>query len=506
MPLFNVAVIFTSRFSLLFSVLQLCLLFVFLSLFSLFFVMSTQSPTPPTPKGPRNNRRQPKKTTSPYAQKPALLTTPPSSPPRNLSPGGTATDSSNNISTSKKKNPRSAKKTPRDVPKNTPFNNGHRHTSSSGTATTPQLKDSPHYAGPTFHASPAPSALPMPSFFSKSMPESDLAPTLESENEGFEGDPEIETTPSKPKSRPQHTAQEEQPTPLDFLFKAAVQARNAQAQRSPEAESAIRSPQTDSKALPRNPNNVAGGMFPLEMEGSESPGFQIGPSFAASYRDRMGALRSASSPSQPHAELNEGERKAKTEALKSLLLNPRPQRPSSSSPATNQTNQTSGVNVRPSASPNVSHFATPLRTTSGPPSTGSRGFSNEQNHLAFTNGYHSPLSYAQNGGPLPARNQPSPLRREVPTSSPSVTMGVPGETFSPAQMAYGQPNSTMRCAPPPRPQYGFPEPYPTVSPAMPAQTSPQSSDTKKMENDLRRILKLDASPGFSSNGVQSSFA
>lgn len=476
--------------------------------------MSTQSPTPPTPKGPRNNRRQPKKTTTPYAQKPALLTTPPSSPPRNLSPGGTATDSSNNIHASKKKNPRSAKKTPRDAPKNTPFNNGHRHTSSSGAgataaaaaAATPQLKDSPHYAGPTFHASPAPSALPMPSFFSKSMPESDLAPTLESENEGFEGDPEIETTPSKPKSRPQTTVEGEQSTPLDFLFKAAVQARNAQAQRSPEAEFVTRSPQTDSKALPRNPNNVAGGMFPLEMEGNETPGFQIGPSFAPSYRDRMGALRSASSPSQPHAELDEGERKAKTEALKSLLLNPRPQRPSSASTATNHAGQANGVHVRPSASPNVSHFATPLRTTSGPPATGSRGFSNDQSHLAFTNGYHSPVSYAQNGGPLPVRNQPSPLRREVPTSNPGVTTGVPGQAFSPSQMVYGQPNPAMRCAPPPRPQYGFSDIYPTVSPAMPAQASPQSSDTKKMENDLRRILKLDASPGFSSNGVQSSFA
>lgn len=459
--------------------------------------MSTQSPTPPTPKGPRNNRRQPKKTTTPYAQKPALLTTPPSSPPRHVSPGGAVTDSSNNINTSKKKNPRSAKKTPRDVPKNTPFNNGHRHTSSSGTATTPQLKDSPHYAGPTFHASPAPSALPMPSFFSKSMPESDLAPTLESENEGFEGDPEIETTPSKPKSRPQNTAQGEQSTPLDFLFKAAVQARNAQAQRSPEAELPTRSPQTDSKALPRNPNNVTEGMFPLEMEGSESPGFQIGPSFATSYRDRMGALRSASSPTQSPAELNEGERKAKTEALKSLLLNPRPQRPSSSTAAT-QASHASGANVRPSASPNVSHFATPLRTTSGPPATSSHGLPNEQNHPAFTNGYHSPLSYAQNGGPLPVRSQPSPLRREVPTSSSGVTTGVPGETFSPAQIAYGQQNSAMRCAAPPRPQYGFPESYQTVSPAMPAQTSPQSSDTKKMENDLRRILKLDANPGLSS--------
>lgn len=462
--------------------------------------MSTQSPAPLTPKGPRNNRRHPKKTTTPYAQKPTLLTTPPSSPPRNLSPGGTATDSSNNVNLSKKKTPRSAKKPPKDAPKISPFNNSHRHTSSQGNVNTPQLRDSPHYAGPTFHASPAPSALPMPSFFSKSMPESDLAPTVESENEGFEGDLDIETTPSKPKSHPQITAQEEQSTPLDFLFKAAVEARSAQPRRSPEAETAVRSPQTDSKALPlRNPNSVAGGMFPLEMESAESPRFQIGPSFATSYRDRMSALRSASSPTQPHAELDEGDRRAKTEALKSLLLNPRPQRPSSAA-----NSQANGVNVRPSASPNVPHFATPLRTTSGPPATVSHSMSNERKHPTFTNGFHSPLSYAQNGGPQSARGQPSALRREVPVSSSGATPGVPIETFSPPYMTYDQPNFLTRCAPPP--QYGSPEPYSTASSAMPARASPQPLDTKKMENDLRRILKLDANPGFSSNGVQSSFA
>lgn len=460
--------------------------------------MSTQSPTPPTPKGPRNNRRHPKKTTTPHAQKPTLLTTPPSSPPRNLSPGGTATDSSNNVNLSKKKNPRSAKKPPKDdAPKSSPFNNAHRHTSSQGNVNIPQMKDSPHYAGPTFHASPAPSALPMPSFFSKSMPESDLAPTVESENEGFEGDPDVETTPSKPKSRPQTTAQEEQSTPLDFLFKAAVEARNAQAQRSPEAETTVRSPQTDSKALPpRNPNGVAGGMFPLEMESAESPRFQIGPSFATSYRDRMSALRSASSPTQPLTELDEGDQKAKTEALKSLLLNPRPQRPSSAA-----NSQSNSVSVRPSASPNVPHFATPLRTTSGPPVTVSRGMSNERKHPKCMNGFHSPLVDA---GPPPVQGQPSALRREVPTSSSSTKPGIPVETFTPPYTAYEQPNFPTRCAPPP--QYGSPGPYSTASSNMPTRASPRPPDTKKMENDLRRILKLDASPSFPSNGIQSFFA
>lgn len=475
--------------------------------------MSAPSPTPPTSKGPRNNRRHPKKTTAPYTQRPALLTTPPSSPPRNLSPAGTATDSSNNVNLSKKNHPpRSAKKPLRDGPKGSPFHNGHhnghRHTTSHGTSTTPQLRDSPHYAGPTFHASPAPSALPMPSFFSKSMPETDLAPALESESAGVEGEPDYETTPSKPKSRPQYADQaEEKSTPLDFLFRAAVEARTAQAQRSPEANTGTRSPQTDSKALPqRNPHGVAGGMFPLEMESVGSPSFQIGPSFATSYKDRMNSLRSASSPTQTPTELNEGERKAKTEALKSLLLNPRPQHPSSGSPMVNS--QTNGVNGRPSASPNVPHFATPLRTTSGPPATVSHNLPNGQRQPIFGKGIHSPLSYAQGNDPQPVRGQHSALRREVPTSSPGTTADLSSEPFSSPYMGYHQPDFPSRYVPPPPlPQYGSPVRYPTASPAMPAHPSPQALNTKKMEDDLRRILKIDANPSIpSSSGVQSSFA
>lgn len=475
---------------------------------SLTIAMSAPSPTPPTPKGPRNNRRHPKKTTGPYTQKSALLSTPPSSPPRNMSPRGTATDSSNNVNLSKKNHPpRSAKKPPRDGPKGSPFHSGHRHTTSHGTSTTPQLRDSPHYAGPTFHASPAPSALPMPSFFSKSMPETDLAPALESESEGVEGEPDLETTPSKPKPRPQYADQAEKSTPLDFLFKAAVEARNAQAQRSPEANTGAQSPQTDSKALPqRNPHGFAGGMFPLEMESVGSPSFQIGPSFATSYKDRMNALRSASSPTQTPAELDEGERRAKTEALKSLLLNPRPQRPSSGSPIVNS--QANGVNGRPSASPNVPHFATPLRTTSGPPATVSHNLPNGQRQPMFGNGIHSPLSYAQGSGPQPVRSQHSALRREVPTSSPSTTANLSNEPFSSPYMGYHQPDFPSRCVPPPPPpQYGSPVRYPIASPAMPAHASPQALDTKKMEDDLRRILKIDANPSIpSSSGIQSSFA
>jgi hypothetical protein len=235
------------------------------------------------------------------------------------------TDSSANVH-SKKKPPRSGKK---PQPRNgngfspAPNQNGHRHTNSQPSVATPQAKDSAAaYAGPTFHASPAPSALPIPSFFSKSFPESDLAPTLETDSDNAEMEPDLEATPSKPRpARPQPAAatQASQPSPLDFLFKAAVQARKPNTTGSPEAATRVRSPQTDSKVLRSNPNHTPGGMFPMDLETERARASPIGPSFAPSYQDRMNALRSSSSPSQSPSPApgatSEDQNRIKTEQL-----------------------------------------------------------------------------------------------------------------------------------------------------------------------------------------------
>ncbi|KAL4890416.1 hypothetical protein BDV59DRAFT_184451 [Aspergillus ambiguus] len=438
--------------------------------------MPTSQPAPPTPKQPRNNRRHQKRNTTPSTQKVALLTTPPSSPPRNPSPGGTATDSSNTANTAKKKGPRSNKK-PRDAPKPSPAQrNGHRHTSSNpNNAAIPQM-NSPHYAGPTFHASPAPSALPIPSFFSKSMPDSDIAPVLESESDNFDGDADLETTPSKPRQRPQYESEEPEPTPLDFLFKAAVEARNSQPQRSPEPHPRTRSPQTDSKTLPQRKNlGPSNGMFPFEMEAPDARSAQIGPSFAPSYKDRMNALRSSNSPSPQAAELDDNQRRVKTEALKSLLLNPRPQRPSSAS--TSNEPQTFTYDNRSSGSPSVPHFATPLRAPSGPPPPTSHRAPFE--HQKAPSPYNSPLRKDVLSSIYP---NPLPSNQQRHDQAKYANNGAYQPMRSPARHP----------SPPTRNVTGSP--------------SAQGVDTKKMEDDLRRILKLDVNPGFPSSSIQSSYA
>lgn len=466
--------------------------------------MPTQSPTPLTPKGPRNNRRNQKKTTTPSAQNASTLATPPSSPPRTLSPRDTTTDSSGAITLSKKKGNRSTKK-PRDTSRMSPVNkSSHRHASShpNNNITTPHLKDT-HYAGPTFHASPAPSALPIPSFFSKSFPDSDLAPTLEHDSDSFDVDGDLENTPSKPKSRPLIPQEERESTPLDFLFKAAVEARRSQSQQSPESSPRGQSPQTDSKAIQtRQFANDTSGMFPLEMGGQDLHNAQIGPSFAPSYRDRMNALRSASSPSPTLQGLNEDERKAKTEALKSLLLNPRPQRPSS----TSHSNQdpVNHAHKRPGLNTMVPHFATPLRTSSGPPiiNPHADALGNRPPHSVF-----GPRPVSQNS------NLSSPQNRQLRDSifGPGILASNPGNAPSTPRQAYGSPSQVYppRIFPAQQQDSNF---YPQLyskSPGPQYESANANSpvvDTKKIEDDLRRVLKLDANPGIQSSSIQSSLA
>ncbi|KAL4735485.1 hypothetical protein BDV11DRAFT_195828 [Aspergillus similis] len=466
--------------------------------------MPTQSPTPLTPKDPRNNRRNQKRHTTASAQNVSTLATPPSSPPKAVSPREAATDSSSAVIFSKRKGNRSAKK-PRDTSRMSPINKlGHRHTSSqsSNNITTSHVKET-HYAGPTFHASPAPSALPIPSFFSKSFPESDLAPAFEQDSDSFDADGDLENTPSKPRSRPPLSHEQRETTPLDFLFKAAVEARMSRPQQSPDRSPCFRSPQTDSKAMQhRKFNNDNTGIFPLEIGGPDLNQPQIGPSFAPSYKDRMNALRSASSLSPDLQALGENERKAKTEALKSLLLNPRPQRPSLTSQSHHD--QSNYKRERPILSPMVPHFATPLRTSSGPPVMTPNGDLLDKR------------SSVSKFGPRPSTHdthQSSPQRqylRDTTSLANGILTSNPGNAPTTPRQAYDSPSRVYPSEiPAPQQHSSYYPAFDTKSSALqppPVTASSPAVDTKKIEDDLRRVLKLDVNPSMPSSGIQSSLA
>lgn len=460
--------------------------------------MST--PTPPTPKGPRNPGQQRRKNASPNSyNKTALPTTPPPSPPRGSSPKGTATeDSSNNTSsgTSRKRNGRSAKRS-RDFSKPFALPNGtsnHRHTVSQPNFISPSTsKDGPHYAGPTFHASPAPSALPIPSFFSKSVPDSDL-PSMEFDSDSPGLDTDIYTTPSKPKVHPSLIEHEHEPSPLDFLFKAAIEARD-KLQCSPEVSRAKSSPPyTDPKAYQtlRKPEFSAGGIFSFELGGSEKQIMPIGPSFATPYKDRMNALRSADSPSQSTTPLNEEQRRAKTEALKTLLFNPRPQRPPSA-----LHDQANAPRNRPTVR-SSDHFAVPLRTSSGPSTPVPFSTQSRQDlHHEIRNGTNRHISPVSSDG-RKIYPPSSALRQELSPSGPinftNRPAGSPLGRMSAPQTPFRANNSRI------------PDVMASTQniSGVPITLSRSSRElaTKEMEEDLRRILKLDMTGGLRPNGVQ----
>ncbi|KAL3458016.1 hypothetical protein BJX64DRAFT_236124 [Aspergillus heterothallicus] len=466
--------------------------------------MSTPSQTPSTPKGPRNNRRNQKRISTPSHQNAAPLATPPSSPPRTVSPRGATTDSSSTIPLSKKKGNRSSKKS-RDAPRMSPVNKpSHRHTSShpSNNITTCLLKDT-HYAGPTFHASPAPSTLPIPSFISKSFPEPEVSLPGEHDSDGFDADGDLENTPSKPKLRPSISQDGRESTPLDFLFKAAVDARTQPSHKSPDPSPRVRSPQTEPKAIQQRWFNTdTNGMFPLEMGPSDLRHPLIGPSFAPSYKDRMNALRSSSSPSPKLQDLDEEERRAKTEALKTLLLNPRPQRPSSVFHSSHTQEHSS--RERPGPNPIVPHFATPLRTSSGPATITSRGdFPGKQLPQPET-------------GSLPGHHQPHfnpPQRRlyQDPSFGRGVLTSNPGNTPSTPRQRYGSPSTPYLYGNIPSHQQrstNYPRDHsqPPAPQNPPANSNLPTFDSKKIEDDLRRILKLDVNPSIPTTSIQSSLA
>lgn len=488
--------------------------------------------TPATPKAPRSARRNQKRveptnksTNTPQSGNPhSSFTpqTPPSSPPDSSSvevPPGTTNNSGNG--TSKKKNGRSAKKNKSAV-KASPMPNGtssHRHTSSQPSNVSPSgpkdnPKDNPHYAGPTFHASPAPSALPIPSFFSKSVPDSDHA-----ESELDSDLPELrpsETTPSKPKSTVKTEEKIPEESPLDFLFKAAREARGGNGTDSPRSRPQRLSPPFSDKKPCWNDQSegASGGVFPLELEGSDAHTPPIGPSFATPYKDRMNALRSASSPCRPPSdlELEEEQRKAKTEALKTLLLNPRPQRPATASPQPRdqQSMFTPGNPASPSRPQNNLARHTPLSPTQAP-TNGSDGNSRGIfDSRGTNNAAHQYLNSVCNN-PQKPRAPSSNLRQEVSLSNPTSHWDL---TSSKSMGSVRAPSTQANFSRNPTSSVERPSPTPwksastTSDPSLTHQfsPSPKSVDTTRMEDDLRRILKLDITSGINSNGVQSPVA
>ncbi|KAK2873358.1 hypothetical protein FQN49_002411 [Arthroderma sp. PD_2] len=479
--------------------------------------MST--PVPTTPKAPRNSRRNQKRTpsakhaTADPSHQPNKANTPATTRDMN-----TASDSANHASESaaKSKKGRSVKKNKENV-NHSPApaqqaSHGHRHTSSQPSIVSPSFRDSPHYAGPTFHASPAPSALPMPSFFSKSVPETDYPTPDDLPDDPPDSEPG-DTTPTKAKNILSPQQEAGTASPLDFLFKAARQARTvnplSELEDSGPSKASTPPPKKSMYSQYDGPSNS--GMFPLELEGSDARSSPIGPSFATSYRDRMNALRASSPGKQPDTTITqESHETIKGDALTNLLLNPASQRAASASPR-----------LTDPSNPSVNSFRL------------SGDYSMHNQPVRYASGPSSPVPFAHSGKPPGSRKDFGPessvphqylasLCGGHPQRAPSSSLRTMVSPTSPITPPRRQPDKFIQLAsaPPAHSNHhgsteGLVSPTPNrTTPPFSATPPPRNGtpsrldamETRRMEDDLRRILKLKVGDGRSPNSMEQTIA
>ncbi|KAK5954394.1 hypothetical protein OHC33_004116 [Knufia fluminis] len=335
----------------------------------------------------------------------------------------------------------------------------HRHSSLPGKPKSTPAKaiKSDAYAGPTFHQSPAASALPMPSFFSKSFPNNTGISTI------------AETTDGSSDSREklgQAIEEKRDPTPLDWMFNAARQAKGTPNGASPAR---MLSPPFGSPAASPGGRREEGA-FPFELDEPE----QSQTTFSTPFSQRLAASRTPQSTYEGGQSMTEEERKAKTAALKKALMN-------NASPSPTQLGspfkEDNPFNAR-NASPN-NNF--PPRHTSNPAVP------------TYQNGYTG-NQYYQNGPSSPNRNFTGVAQYNPNSRPPSSNLrnvydpAAGGGVMSPAI-------TTLQSAVPP----------PRAIPLSPPATAPQSRiSTARSPEQPRRPLNFEAIYGATSGSRPSS--
>ncbi|KAK0100096.1 hypothetical protein ONS95_013092 [Cadophora gregata] len=407
-------------------------------------------------------------------------TTPPRTPRKDNQPTSQNTSSSAAPETGSKQRSRN-KNRPKNVmtspvasrkDRNTPPLTGGQSAGMPSSAKPINTPSTAAYAGSTFHASPAPSALPIPSFYSKSVPDSPGIKGLKS----LKGAP-FPTTDSTPtRTTPSIEQMQREESPLDLFFKADREER-ARSASSTQALAAANGPfppplesprnsqtpparSTQSRARQNDSNRIsASGMFAMELDGDRAPGTPVGPAFSTPYSERINAARSGGQldgsyeQSQQHTQSSAD----RSEALKAYLF--------------------SGL---PPVAPN----SVPRYSSEAPPSGHrSAGTPNRQQ----TNGYQSGPEPRMMNGSRAGRS--SGLRQEVtPTKTPTKTPdrnNVFMNSLTPSRLpanAYTNGNEftaqrTSRT--------------PMDAPTFASNVGNSDPTIKGMEDSLRRILKLE---------------
>lgn len=354
------------------------------------------------------------------------------------------------------------------------------------------------YAGPTFHASPAPSSLPVPRFFSKSVPGPDngLQARLEKETDKDDASDSDAARLAPP-------ARDTQQSPLDMFFKADREERakrqsssglNVGQQSRPSSRG-----ETPDRPLSNNPSTQGKDMFMMELDESESP---VAKRSARPAPPRMTSERSRTAPDNvPTLDQDAARNAEHTRSLKDLLgLDSNGSLDHSGSPGRPGSGDSQGSPFAPRHE---------QRNSQGPLTPQHNAYGQPAHDLHYGNRNLSPL--------FQAARQDSPtrlsaLRQEYHPSPDQPSYQSPSHN-SPSDIARAylqQQTAGMQSHQP-----LFPAPYQTsVSPARspnppnafpsiynPVQRgvqdgqqhhgSPGSRDVKSMEENLRRMLKLE---------------
>ncbi|KAH7051074.1 hypothetical protein B0J12DRAFT_539047, partial [Macrophomina phaseolina] len=272
------------------------------------------------------------------------------------------------------------------------------------------------YAGPAFHASPAASALPMPKFFSKSVPANNAPATMqtrldqESDSSGTseksDSPPFVGATPSA-KAPPRN-----EESPLDLFFRADREEKARKASLLGTATPPGKSPApVNARNHTRHVSNSnqGRGIFTMEMDnGYTSTPKPPSPSPA----HRMSAGRAATAPSDIPRTAQESD--SYPQALKDLF--------SSSKKSNVQSPMANGLTGTPTQNGQEFHTPSPFyrpspgqKQVSGGPHTPAGQINLEANPFYYGNRNLSPLFQAAKGD---SAKRSSSLRQEL-DSSPS---------------------------------------------------------------------------------------
>ncbi|KAI9746584.1 MAG: hypothetical protein M1818_000297 [Claussenomyces sp. TS43310] len=364
------------------------------------------------------------------------------------------------------------------------------------------------FAGPTFHASPAPSSLPIPSIFSKSVPESPSPQNVKAHKEDSSSSGSDSSTPPSMKISVAKPSREE--SPLDLFFKAdreeKARARSASSisgsgtasgpfpppSGSPRIVSSTPTGSQGRKGPGHHASGSGSGMFSIELDGNSSPGKPYGPAFSTPYSERINAARSAASVQHLH-QGRQAPQQSKSDALKAYLFS---QQPSSG-------RSVKAVDASRGFSPTPLQTGTAHRNANlpgvGPPNTEPphRGQAQYTPYSSHSVTVHNTPSAARSSG----------LRQEMgftPTKSTAASPGhqrpYPPNPSTPSRPSRDGSRSVSYSLNSNADTSTVPPPFATSTGA-----TPGSTDLRGMEDSLRRLLKLEPSGGSDAqaNGIGS---